>query len=223
MKITREFIDHCEKEYLLKDKPKQSDVFLTEYNGKKIVVKDYKNKSLFVRLYGRYFNWREAVNYKFLNSKNFHFVPKFICRIDKYAFAMEYIDAITINQFKDCEEKFCITEVMADYLDKLHSLRFFHVDLRKRGNILVKGKDIVFIDFASSIKFGKYNPFYYLFGNLLKFIDNSAIFKWKAYICPSKITKEDYEKLKYFEMFRSLWFFNKPRKPSDYSEFKERK
>lgn len=223
MNLTREYIDNCNKKYLLKDKPKQSDVFIIEFQSKKLVVKDYRYKKGLVKLYGRWFNWREVTNYKFLNDKQIKFVPKCYGRIDKYAFAMEYVDSITINECKNNENQICVTELMAKYLKVLHKLRFFHVDLRKRGNVLVKGNEIVFIDFASSIKFSKFNPFYYLLKDILTFIDNSAVVKWKAYICPSRITKKDYQQLKLFERMRSLWIFNKPRKASDYSEFKDRK
>ncbi len=222
MKLTREIFENCEKDYLLKGKKKQSDVFVIEYDSKKIVIKDYKHKKGLVKIYGRWFNWRESCNYEFLKAHNIDFVPYFYGKIDAYSLAMEYVDAKSIAEFENKEEYYFIPEKIDKYLDNLHALRFFHTDLRKRGNILVKDNDILFIDFASSIKFSKYNPFYYLLRKLLAFVDKSAVTKWKAFVCPSKITGEDYKKLLKFERIRGLWVFNKPRKAADYSRFKDR-
>jgi len=222
MNLTREIIENCHKDYLLKGKPKQSDVFIIEFESTKIVVKDYKHKKGFVKLYGKWFNWMESSNYAFLERNNILFVPKFYGKVDEYAFAMEFVDAKPIGEFENREEYEFVPELMEKYLKALHQLKFFHADLRKRGNILISDNDVFFIDFASSIWFRKYNPFYYLLRGIFSLVDNSAVLKWKAFVCPSKITGEDYKNLMHFEKIRHLWLFNKRRKAADYSRFKDR-
>lgn len=222
MNLTRDFIENSPKFYMQKGKPKQSDVFIVEWNSIKIVIKDYKHKSIFMKLLGSFLIKRESQNYQFLNKNNIKFVPKFYGKIDKYALGIEYINAKTINDIENREEYSSIPQQMKEHLVKLHKLKFFHIDLRKKANLLIKDNSLFFLDFAGSLYFRKFNPFYNLLKGFLLYVDNSAILKCKAFICPLKITGEDYKKLLFFEQLRQFWFFTKPRKPVNYSNFKDR-
>jgi len=222
MKLTRDFIEKSSKFYIQQSKPKQADVFIVEWNSKKVIIKDYKKKSYLMRIFGSFLINRETHNYRFLHKNNLNFIPTFYGKIDNYSLGIEYIHAKTINDIVNKEEYSSIPKQMKEYVEKLHKLNFFHIDLRKRGNLLIKENSLYFIDFASSINFSKFNPIYYLLKKFLSYVDNSAILKWKALVCPSQINHNDYKKLIFFEQLRRFWIFTKPRKATNYSKFKDR-
>lgn len=211
MRISRDFLNSADKRFLLHGKKKQADVYVVHVNDTPQVVKDYREKGLFVRLYGCYTLWREWRNYQFLQQ--FDFVPRLLDRIDPYAFTIEYIDGPTVAEMEG-DPDFCfIPDKLWHAVRTLHQHRFFHLDLRKRGNIMVRDGRILLIDFASSIHFSKWNPFYWLLRPVLAYADVSAVIKWKSFICPDSLTPGDLRFLRRFEWVRMLWFFNKPRLP----------
>ena len=210
MKITREIIEKSPKKYFLKGKKKQADVFLIEVEGKKIIIKDYYPKKGLVKKYGKYIIKREYLSYKKLQK--FQFVPRVYCMPDKYSLAIEFIEGKTFGEVEKKEEYCFAVKELQKCLVELHRNNIFHLDLRKRGNIIIKDKKVYLIDFASMIFLKPYSPLM-IFKPIFKYADTSSIVKWKSFICPSQLTQEDLKKLKKFEFLRMLWIFNKPRIP----------
>ncbi len=210
MKITREIIEKSPKQYFLKGKKKQADVFLIEFENKRVVIKDYLPKKESVKKYGKYIIKREYDSYRKLQK--FDFVPRLYCMPDEYSLAIEFIDGKTFGELEKREEYCFAVKELEKCLIQLHNNNIFHLDLRKRGNIIVKGKKIYLIDFASTVFLKPFSPLI-IFKPIFKYADTSSVIKWKSFICPSKLTKEDRKRLKRFEFLRTLWIFNKPRIP----------
>lgn len=211
MGLNREIIDSLDKKYFLKGKKKQADVYLIEVENKKIVVKDYKNKSLFIKLYGKRMAKREYENY-LLANRLFDFFPKTYGMPDKYSLAIEFIDGKTFGDVEKKEEYCFAVNELKKCIKKLHSENIFHLDLRKRGNIIIKEKSVYLIDLVSMVNLTKFSLLN-LVKPILKLADTSSVLKWKQFICPSKLTEEEKEKLKKFQWVRMLWVFNKPKLP----------
>ena len=211
MKLTRETIDKAEKKYFLKGKKKQADVYLIEFEGKRIVVKDYKNKNFWVKRYGKRVAKREYENYLKANEL-FDFFPKTFGMPDKLSLAIEFIDGITFGEAIG-NEKYCFAiNEFKKCVKEMNKKNVFHLDLRKRGNIIIKGDRVFLIDLASMIFLTKLSPLN-LAKPILKLADTSSILKWKSFICPSKLTEREKKKLKKFQWVRMLWIFNKPKLP----------
>ncbi len=209
--ISREDLEKADKTYLLKGKKNQSDVYIVEKDGKKIVIKDYKHKKFPVRILGTIYSRMEFKNYKKIN-KEFECFPKTYCMPDRYSIEIEYIDGSTINIAKE-NEKYCfVIDELKQCLKKMHSKNIFHLDLRKRGNIIVKDSRVYLRDLTSMLVLSRVNPLIIL-KPLLSLIDNSCILKWKKYICPLRLSNDEKKKLKLYNLFRSLWIFNKPKTP----------
>ena len=209
--ISREDLEKAEKIYLTKGKKNQSDVYIVEKDGKKIVVKDYKHKKGWTKFLGVIFSRLEFKNYKKVNKKLKCF-PKAYCMPDRYSIAIEYIDGNTINIAEENERYCFVIDKIKQCLEKMHSKNIFHLDLRKRGNIIIKGLDIYFIDLASMMVLPEKSPLIIL-KPLLTLIDNSCILKWKQYICPEKLSKREIKKIKVYNIFRTIWVFSKHNTP----------
>ncbi len=216
MKITRDLLEGSEKRFLLHGKKKQADVYVVQVDDKPIVVKDYSKKGWFSRWYGSYTLWREFRNYQFLQQ--FDFVPRLIGKIDRFAFAIEYIDGPTVAELKGQPDYCFLPGKLENVVLELHRHRFFHLDLRKRGNVMSREGHVILIDFASSVRFSRWNPFYWLMRPIFRYVDMSAVIKWRSFICPDSLSEKDKRFLRRFEWVRMLWFLNKPRLPKRPSE-----
>jgi len=210
--ISREDLEKSERIYITKGKKNQSDVYIIEKDGKKIVIKDYKHKESLTKILGVIFSYIEFRNYKKVNRVLDCF-PRAYCMPDRYSIAIEYIDGNTINIAEENENYCFVIEKIQHCLKKMHSKNIFHLDLRKRGNIIIKGSDIYFIDLASMLVISNANPLIVL-KPLLSLIDNSCILKWKQYICPQRLSKNDLKKLKLYNLFRTVWIFSKHKTPT---------
>jgi len=128
-------------------------------------------------------------------------------RIDRFAFAMEFIPGRPILRGESLPPSFFyeLERVLGD----IHERGIVHMDLRHKGNILVSEKgEPYLIDFNSSFAF-KEKGFLrrYLFP-LLRLVDDGGLLKLKKRIAPALLTSEELAFLKRFERLRKLWIFN---------------
>jgi len=209
--ISRKDLEKTDKIYITKGNKKQADVYIVEKNGSKIVIKDYKSKNFCIRTLGIILSYIEFKNYKKVN-REFDCFPKVYCMPDRYSIAIEYIDGNTINIAEEDEHYCFVIEKIQHCLREMHSKNIFHLDLRKKGNIIIKDSNIYFIDLTSMLVLSHANPLIIL-KPLLSLIDNSCILKWKLYICPEKLSKSDIKKLKIYDLFRMIWVFSKHKTP----------
>ncbi len=182
------------------------DLNQVEVEGRSLMVKDVRRKNFFLRwTLGLWLIHKEWKIYSRLTGMKG--VPQPVERIDRFAFAMEFIpgrsilrgDPLPSSFFSDLER----------VLGEVHGRGVVHLDLRHKGNILVSEKGEPFlIDFNSSFAF-KEKGFLrrYLFP-LLRWVDYGGLLKLKERISPSLMTPEELAFLKRFDRLRRLWIFN---------------
>ena len=182
------------------------DLNQVEVEGRSLMVKDVRKKYFLLRwTLGLWLIHKEWKIYSRLTGMKG--VPQPVERIDRFAFAMEFIpgrsilrgDPLPSSFFSDLER----------VLGEVHGRGVVHLDLRHKGNILVSEKGEPFlIDFNSSFAF-KEKGFLrrYLFP-LLRWVDYGGLLKLKERISPSLMTPEELAFLKRFDRLRRLWIFN---------------
>ena len=182
------------------------DLNQVEVEGRSLMVKDVRRKNFFLRwTLGLWLIHKEWKIYSRLTGMKG--VPQPVERIDRFAFAMEFIpgrsilrgDPLPSSFFSDLER----------VLGEVHGRGVVHLDLRHKGNILVSEKGEPFlIDFNSSFAF-KEKGFLrrYLFP-LLRWVDYGGLLKLKERVSPSSMASGELAFLKRFNRIRKLWIFN---------------
>jgi serine/threonine protein kinase len=171
-----------------------------------LMVKDVKNKSFFFRwtigLWLIQNEWR--VYSRLIGVEG---IPNAVERIDRFAFAIEYIPGSPIRREEDLPASFFVD--LAKVLQKVHSRGVVHLDLRHKGNILISEKGRPFIiDFNSSFSFGETGFFRRFLFPALRWVDYGGFLKLKERASPSLMTPEELSFLKRFNRLRKLWIFN---------------
>jgi len=182
------------------------DLNQVEVEGRSLMIKDVGRKNFFLRwtlgLWLIYKEWK--IYSRLVGIKG---VAQPIERIDRFAFAMEFIPGRPILRGESLPPSFFheLERVLGD----IHERGIVHMDLRHKGNILVSEKgEPYLIDFNSSFAF-KEKGFLrrYLFP-LLRQVDEGGLLKLKKRIAPALLTSEELAFLKRFERLRKLWIFN---------------
>jgi RIO-like serine/threonine protein kinase len=182
------------------------DLNRVEVKGRTLMVKDVRNKNIFFRwTLGLWLIHKEWKIYSQLIG--IQGIPEPVERIDRFAFAMEFVpgrpiargESLPLSFFSDLEQM----------LREIHSRGVFHLDLRHKGNILVSEKNEPFlIDFNSSLSFKGSGFLRHLFFPILGWVDYGGLLKLKERVSPSLMTAEELYFLKRFNRLRKLWIFN---------------
>jgi RIO-like serine/threonine protein kinase len=182
------------------------DLNKVEVEGRTLMVKDVRRKSFPVRwslgLWLIHKEWK--IYSRLLGVEG---VPMPIERIDRLAFAMEYVPGRPIERGETLPDTFF--QDLERILKELHSKGVVHMDLRHKGNILVSesGKPIL-IDFNSSFSFHEKGLLRRFLFPLLRWVDYGGLLKLKQRVSPSSMTPEELSFLKRFNLLRRLWIFN---------------
>jgi RIO-like serine/threonine protein kinase len=134
-------------------------------------------------------------------------IPRAVERIDRFAFAIEYIPGSPIRRGEDLPASF-FTD-LGQVLREVHLRGVVHLDLRHKGNVLIseKGKPFM-IDFNSSFSFGEKGLLRRFLFPALRWVDYGEFLKLKERVSPSLMTPEELTFLKRFNKLRKLWIFN---------------
>jgi len=182
------------------------DLSQVEGEGRSLMVKDVWGKPFFLRwTLGLWLIRKEWKIYSRLTG--IKGIPRPVERIDRFAFAMEFVPGKPILRGEPLPPSFF--HELENVLGKVHERGVVHMDLRHKGNILVSEKgDPYLIDFNSSFAFNEKGFFgRYLFP-LLRRVDEGGLLKLKKRIAPALLTPEELVFLKRFERLRKLWIFN---------------
>jgi serine/threonine protein kinase len=182
------------------------DLNRVEVGGHPLMVKDVQGKNLFFRwTLGLWLIRKEWKIYsRLIGVKG---IPQAVERIDRFAFAMEYIPGRPIERGEVLPPSFFSS--LEGLLRKVHSKGVVHLDLRHKGNILVAEEgDPFLIDFNSSFYFKEKGILRRFLFPLLRWVDYGGLLKLKQRVSPSSMTQEELDFLKRFNRLRRLWIFN---------------
>ena len=157
------------------------DVWLLEYAGARLVVKDFAPRGALVRAtLGRWIARREQRAWAALAEHAA--VPRLVGAIDLLAFAVEHRAGRPLSRSVARETPPAFFERLAAAIDEMHALGVIHLDLRHQGNVLI-GEDgaPVLIDFGSALVLTPGSVAARLARALLGWIDHGAVRKWRRY------------------------------------------
>lgn len=205
MKMKRE--DFQSSECLIKGNPfGKPDLNRVKVGERILMVKDVHPRSFFFRwALGLWLIHKEWKIYSRLAGVQG--IPKAVERIDRFAFAMEFVpgkpiqrgEALSPSFFSDLER----------VLEEVHSRGVVHLDLRHKGNILVSERgEPYLIDFNSSFSFKEKGFLRHFLFPILRWVDYGGMLKLKERVAPSLMSPEELSFLKRFNLLRKFWIFN---------------
>jgi len=194
----------------------KANIHLIEWGDRKMVVKSFRDKPWLIRLIGRPQITREARAYEALIG--IEGIPTLRGRPDPLTLVIDYAEGRRLTSVRlEPGPKQPYIEQIQRLMDAIHERGVAHLDLRGRDNILVGPDGILhLIDFAAShtSRPGTLRRRYVF--PLLRSIDRSALLKWKRLLTPEDLTDAERRKLRRYNRWRRLWFFNrKELGPSD--------
>ncbi len=191
---------------LVKGRFGKPDLNQVALDGRTLMVKDVRRRNFLLRwTLGLWLIDKEWKIYARL--KGLKGVPQPIERIDRFAFAMEYISGKPVGRDDKLPSTFFSD--LESVLRGVHSRGVVHLDLRHKGNILISDQGAPFlIDFNSSFSFKVGGVLYRLFFPLLRWVDYGGLLKLKERVSPSSMSPEELDFLKRFNRLRRFWIFN---------------
>jgi len=174
----------------------QSSVFLVEMNGQRAALKDYsKAPPQFRRFVAPILISREVKALRALQSTPG--VPHLYKKIDRLAFAMEFIEGTPVADFKEGALDPQVFPRVQKVIDAIHARGVSHCDLKRRSNLIVTpDQEIYLVDFAAAVVGRKPLRFFNnWFQKKMAEIDNKSLSKIKKFASPDLMTSEDWDKL----------------------------
>jgi len=176
----------------------QSSVYLVEVDGQQAAVKDFAaTPPWFRRFVAPYLVRRELRALRVLQGTPG--IPQVYGRIDRHAFALEYIEGTPMAKFKTGELAPEVFARVQRVIDAVHERGVAHGDLKRRSNlILTPDGEVFLIDFAAAV-IGQ-RPFRPLINSLQKqmaAIDDKSVPRLKKFVAPELLTAEDKAKLEH--------------------------
>jgi RIO-like serine/threonine protein kinase len=134
-------------------------------------------------------------------------IPRAIERMDRFSFAMEFIQGRPIARGESLSPSFFsdLERILRD----VHARGVVHLDLRHKGNILVsEAGEPYLIDFNSSFSFNQKGFLRRYLFPVLCWVDFGGLLKLKQRVSPASMTPQELSSLKRFNRIRRLWIFN---------------
>lgn len=182
------------------------DLNRVEVQDRTLIIKDVRKRNFFFRwTLGIWLIQREWKVYARLAG--IKGIPNVEDRIDRFAFAMEFVHGRPIHRGETLPLSFFSN--LESVLEEVHSRGVVHMDLRHKGNVLISetGEPIL-IDFNSSFSFKEKGVLRRFLFPLFVWVDYGGLLKLKRRVSPSLMTSEEISFLKRFDLLRRLWIFN---------------
>ena len=188
---------------------RNADLFVIDTPGTGMVVKDFSNKSWYIRILGRMQIAHECRAYRWLGDMRG--IPRFVGRIDRFALAIEKVEVTqltyAVNRYSAGARHLA---GLASVLEEFRSRGFVHLDLRGRRNVMIRPSgEIVVLDLAGAIWFRPNGFWFRLFRPLIEANDRNTLFKWKVLLTPDTLTEHERASLRRFRRLQRIWFFNR--------------
>ena len=191
----------------------KADLLLVDVGEGPIVVKDFAAKPWWSRALGRLQVARECRAYRRLGS--IPGIARFLGRVDALALALERVvgEQLAFSELRLSDGEARVAELRA-IVARMHDAGVYHQDLRGRENVLIRPDGtLVLVDLAGAFCFRPRGWLHRSLGPVLAVSDESALLKWKALLAPGSFTADEEAFLRRFRFWRSLWVFNRKRKP----------
>jgi hypothetical protein len=176
---TRAGLAEATVEVLHRGNVRNPDVLLVEAPVGRVVVKDFAPRGAFVRrVLGPLIHGREIRAYRALAGSEA--VPRFLGRIDRLAFAVEYRPGRRMSRKLAGQVPPAFLEDLERVIRAMHERGVVHLDLRHRSNVMVdaSGRPVL-IDFASAICFRPGGLGARILLPWLAAVDLGALRKWR--------------------------------------------
>jgi predicted Ser/Thr protein kinase len=185
---------------LIKGRFTKADIFITRFEGRLYVVKDYSKKGFWERNFvGRMVIGREAGAYEALSGVEG--LPPRFKRLSPHSFAVEYLDGKDLGCFQRGEIGPDVIHQFERIVDKLHKRGWVHLDLHRRTNILFVDGKIFIVDLASALHTGSIPLIGRYFTGLIGLADRLSLIKMKKIFGPELLTDRERRWLKLRNIF----------------------
>ncbi|BCM94031.1 hypothetical protein IAD21_05927 [Abditibacteriota bacterium] len=171
----------------------QSSVYLVDWNGEQVAVKDFaRAPKWFRRLVAPLLVSRECRALKHLLGTPG--IPRFIGKIDRVAFALQFIEGTPISTFAKGELAPETFPRIAHIVEGMHARGVAHGDLKRRSNLLLAPDGSVWIiDFAAAVI--ARGPLSRRLMQSVAEVDDKSLPRLKKFVAPELLTEEDQWKL----------------------------
>jgi len=184
-----EAIANLEK-VLIKGRFTKADVFITRFEGRRFVVKDYSQKGFWERnLVGRIVIGRESGAYKALSGVEG--LPPLVKRLSPYSLAVEYLEGKDLGGFERGELGPEVIHQFERIVSELHKRGWVHLDLHRRTNILFVDGKVFVVDLASALHTGSIPLIGQCFTGLVGLADRLSLIKMKKIFGPELLTERE--------------------------------
>ena len=174
----------------------QSWVYLVEMDGAAAAVKDFsQTPPNFRRYIAPILVGREVKALRALEGTPG--VPQLYKRLDKWAFAMEYIEGTPVADFEEGKLDPAVFPRVQQVIDAIHERGVSHCDLKRRSNLIVTPeKEVYLVDFAAAVVGQRpLRPFTNWFQKKMAEIDDKSLPRIKKFAAPDLMTQDDWDKL----------------------------
>jgi hypothetical protein len=180
---------------LIKGRFTKADVFITRFDGRRFVVKDYSQKGFWERnLVGLIVIGREARAYEALSGVEG--LPPTFKRLSPYSLAVEYLEGKDLGCFQRGGLGPEVIRQFERIVDELHKRGWVHLDLHRRTNILFVDGKIFIVDLASALHTGSIPLIGKCITGLIGLADRLSIIKMKTIFGPELLTDRERQWLK---------------------------
>ncbi len=171
----------------------QSSVYLVDWNGEQVAIKDFaRAPKWFRRLVVPLLVARECRALKHL--KGTPGIPRFVGKIDRVAFALQFIEGTPISTFAKGELAPEVFPRIAQVVEGMHARGVAHGDLKRRSNMLLAPDGSVWIiDFAAAVV--ARGPVSRRLMQAVAEVDDKSLPRLKKFVAPELLTEEDQWKL----------------------------
>jgi len=185
---------------LIKGRFTKADVFITRFEGRRFVVKDYSQKGFWERnLIGRFVIGRESRAYEAL--RGVAGLPPQFKRLSPYSLAVLYLEGKDLGCFQRGEFGPEVIRQFERIVDELHKRGWVHLDLHRRTNILFIDGNIFVVDLASALHTGSVPLIGRFLTGLIGFADRLSLIKMKKIFGPELLTDRERRWLKLRNIF----------------------
>lgn len=171
-------------------------MYEVNWHGERAVVKDFSKTPFWFRmLVAPCLVRREMAALRWLQGTPG--IPKFLGRVDRLAFALQYIEGTPIATYSLGELPDWVFPRIQAVIDGMHERGVSHCDLKRRSNLLLTPEgEIYLVDFAAAVIGGRpLHPFANWLQREMARVDDKSVPRLKKFVAPELLTEEDKHKL----------------------------